>query len=241
MPFAPRKADTTACPACLPQGTQRRLGIVFCYNRPCFLYYLPLGAANGSDADPPAAIKLTPSCLSASSPLFSPDGSELLFLSHYTAASTGVHSATVSLSSLTWSAAVATPTASKPRTIVGVVRRPGDGVVASNASFPGLYAYNFVDSPWVNGSTVLLTSQWRSCSTVLAIDVKTGAVWPLTDTDACNGSWTLQGVCDGRVAAIWSRPGAPPQLMLADAADIKPGGVLIASYTIEPVSSFLQL
>ncbi len=96
-------------------GVPRRLGVVFCYNRSCHLYHTSLpppaaaagaGGDAGAAAAPPAApaVNLTPQLLSSATPLFSPDGSQLLFLSHEAAAESGTHSATVALLSLPWPA-----------------------------------------------------------------------------------------------------------------------------------------
>jgi hypothetical protein len=62
--------------------------------------------ANGKGSAPPAAAPtpLTPGLLSALSPVFTPDGSQLLFLSLDAAASSGVHMATSALHSLKWAA-----------------------------------------------------------------------------------------------------------------------------------------
>lgn len=105
-------------------GTARRLGIVHCYNRPCELYYIPYtapaaaaaaeeaeagseqqeaaaGTAAAAAADV-VAVKLSGKVPSALSPVFSPDGSQLLFISQEAAVSSGVHAATSSLYCLSW-------------------------------------------------------------------------------------------------------------------------------------------
>lgn len=98
--------------------TSRRLGIVHCYNRPCGLYYVPYhapAAAAGTAADGPVqqqqGLETTPVSLlegltSALSPVFSPDGSRLVFISQEAAAVSGVHAATSSLYSLEWTGQV---------------------------------------------------------------------------------------------------------------------------------------
>lgn len=99
----------------------------------------------------------------------------------------------------------------EPHTIVPVLDTP-----AGPDAFPGLYIASFTDStPFISSATLLVTSQWRSQSVVLAIDTDTGVVTPVTPTDAAQGSFTLQGVCNGLAAAVLSRPSAPPQLVLA--------------------------
>jgi hypothetical protein len=78
----------------------QRLGIVFCFNRPCALHTLrwPQPAA--------AAVRLTPGLGSAFSPRFDPGGGTLVFLSQHRAVETGVHSATASLWALDWQASL---------------------------------------------------------------------------------------------------------------------------------------
>ncbi len=68
-----------------------------------------------------------------------------------------------------------------------VVGRP-----ATPAAFPGLYPSNFVDNPFVSKSVLLLTSQWRSQTAVLAIDINSGEVVAITDVDPTQGSWAMQ-------------------------------------------------
>lgn len=83
----------------------RRLGIVYCLNRPCALYSIkvPFICKNNSPADSnPQGTCLTEGLLSAMSPKFSPKGNRLIFLSHDAAASSGVHCATAALKTMLW-------------------------------------------------------------------------------------------------------------------------------------------
>lgn len=85
----------------------KRLGIVYCLNRPCALYSIkiPFTCKNNTPADShPQAMCLTEGLLSAMSPKFSPIGDKLIFLSHEAAATSGVHSATAALKSMQWTA-----------------------------------------------------------------------------------------------------------------------------------------
>lgn len=102
-------------------ASARRLGVVFCFNRPSQLYYLPylpvVPAIKGSSpsgdtskaaAQPsepqaiPQAVKLSGGLLSALQPVFTPDGSTLVFLSQQAAVNSGVHHATSSLHAIDW-------------------------------------------------------------------------------------------------------------------------------------------
>lgn len=103
-------------------STKRRLGIVFCYNRPCCLMYLPYSpppppvgngdtaaapaAAAKQEAEPDAVDLTSDTLLSAFAPVFSPGGGALAFLSQDAAARSGVHSGTCSLHVLDWPAKV---------------------------------------------------------------------------------------------------------------------------------------
>jgi hypothetical protein len=53
-------------------------------------------------------VPLTQSLMSGLSPVFTPDGSQLLFISQEAAAASGVHAATSALYSLAWSGQVCT-------------------------------------------------------------------------------------------------------------------------------------
>lgn len=91
--------------ACNLPTMAKRLGIVYCLNRPCALYSIkiPFTCKNNTPADStPQAACLTEGLLSAMSPKFSPRGDKLIFLSHDAAASSGVHSATAALKSIQW-------------------------------------------------------------------------------------------------------------------------------------------
>lgn len=189
--------------------TQRRLGIVFCYNRPCALYYVPVtcvgaagGGAGGGDEgggeggdeggdEGAAAIKLSGSLLSAFAPVFAPNGGLLVFLSQDAAARSGVHSGTCSLHTLRWACgdgAAAAAAAAGPRTVVPVVRRP-----QAPDAFPGLYpAAGFPDCPFLDDRTVVLNSQWYSQGVGLAVSLESGSVTPLTPVGPEHGSWALQ-------------------------------------------------
>eukprot|EP00879_Flechtneria_rotunda_P013504 GHRR01014100.1.p1 GENE.GHRR01014100.1~~GHRR01014100.1.p1 ORF type:complete len:881 (+),score=271.51 GHRR01014100.1:318-2645(+) len=209
-------------------GTARRLGIVHCYNRPCGLYYIPYkpsaiassteqqqqqsAVAEGKERqhNDTEVVQLTAGLLSALSPIFSPEGNQLLFVSQEAAASSGVHAATSALYSLQWSGQ---PDAiAKPRAVIPVVQQP-----STPGGFPGLYAFTIHEQGCLENDTLLITSQWNSHNVILSVGLKDGKVEPVTPLDASKGSWTLQGVCNGLVAATLSAPNQPPQLMLATA------------------------
>jgi acylaminoacyl-peptidase len=102
-------------------ASARKLGVVFCFNRPSLLYYVPYlpvvpavkGSSPGGDASKaaaqpaepqavPQAVKLSGGLLSALQPVFTPNGSTLVFLSQQAAVNSGVHNATSSLHTIDW-------------------------------------------------------------------------------------------------------------------------------------------
>jgi acylaminoacyl-peptidase len=171
-------------------GLPQRLGIVYCFNRPCALYAAAWPQPGARGAAPPAARLTPPALQSAYSPRFSPDGAALVFLSQQAAVDSGAHSATCALHALDWPAARAAAAQGAPppppRCLVDVVWAPAGG-----DAFPGLYAASLPDQPFVGGGggTLVLTSQWRSATAVVAVDVATGVV--ARATPANGASWAV--------------------------------------------------
>lgn len=188
----------------------QRLGVVFCFNRPCSLHAIawpqtPAGERGDGQALQAAAC-LTRSLGSAFSPRFSPDGSTLVFLSQQNAIASGVHNATATLHSLSWrdaAAAMSGGMVPPPRTVVDTVWNP-----ASPEDFPGLYCASLPDQPFLPGSsTLVLTTQWRSLAAVVALDVGSGQVSRVTPANGA--SWSLLAMSNGWVVASESRPSQP--------------------------------
>lgn len=151
--------------------------MVYCTNRPCSLWLARLPEVRGGEEEEKAPVAsprcLTPTLLSSMSPRFSPRGERLCFLSHDAAVASGAHFATVALLSLDFDPATAEPVSPEalPRVVVPVVRVP-----KSCDHFPGIYAANLPDRPFVTGSVLALTSQWRSSTEVLLVDLISGEV-----------------------------------------------------------------
>jgi acylaminoacyl-peptidase len=175
----------------------QRLGVVYCFNRPCSLRAVawpqPAGAVAtaGQDLSVPLGCGLG----SAFSPRFSPDGATLVFLSQQNAISSGTHNGTCTLHSLRWADARAGLTGGAvppPRTVVDTVWNP-----ASPDDFPGLYCTALPDQPFLPGAhTLLLTTQWRSLLAVVAVDLASGSVTRVTPANGA--SWSLLANQDGR-------------------------------------------
>ncbi|GAB4823018.1 hypothetical protein N2152v2_010064 [Parachlorella kessleri] len=246
----------------------QRLGIVFCFNRPCALYAVrwpqqaqqerpkpgaagseagtagmagaaasaaegighaapAASAAAGAPAAVPAAVCLTPTLGSAFSPRFGPPAQQaqqmLAFLSQQAAVTTGVHSATCSLHTLSWQAvrqaldAGGVAPLPTPRTVVDPVwNAPGD-------EFPGLYCNTLPEQPFLptgEGSEagLVLTTQWRSLTAVVTVGLGSGRVTRLSPSNGA--SWSLVAAADGWLLAQESSPSLPAQLY---AAHLTPG------------------
>ena len=104
----------------------QRLGVVYCFNRPCSLQVVPWPQQQAEAPTAAAAVCITRQLSSAFSPRFSPDGSTLVVLSQQKAVASGVHNATTTLHSLRWAhaqAALGGGMAPPPRT--GALPAPG--------------------------------------------------------------------------------------------------------------------
>ncbi|GJP44976.1 hypothetical protein CLOM_g4369 [Closterium sp. NIES-68] len=212
-------------------NTARRLGIVYCANRPCHLFaaQVPSQDASGRKTGSSTSIvKLTAGISSAFSPRFSPDGTLLVFLSSHAAVDSGTHGATNSLHSLLWpKEGISFPHASPDpeedsrsgpsdvpaidipiNSIISVVARAEE-----QGGFPGLYADKAIANPWLaDGRTLLLTTAWRSTQAIISVHVESGRVSRLTPEGPI--SWVLLDVRNNVVVAGASTPACPTKLML---------------------------
>ena len=210
-------------------GFPQPLGIVYCFNRPCGLRLVEWKEGGGGGGGKGGAVVLTPHMKSAFSPRFSPDGHTLVFLSQQTAVDTGVHSATSSLHSVSWphSSSSLSTTA-----VIDVVYNPATTMddiasstgeqspTSSSPSFPGLYCTMLPDRPFVNDTTLVLTTQWRSTTAILGVDVvnkRYHRVSPTNNDDECSVdvSWSVLAVERGWVIAAKSTPNHPWSLWTA--------------------------
>lgn len=198
-------------------GTKRRLGAVFCYDRPCGVYCVaapPPGSGAVTD-DAPAAVCLTSQLQSAFSPRFSSCGTRLVVASAAAACATGAHNAAMALHLLTWSAAEGA--AGVPQCVVPVVRAP-----ARAGDFPGWFcAAPLARAPWVSDTEVLLATTWGSGDALVLVDVTSGAVRRITPPLADGGHWQALDVQRGLCAAVVSTPTRPPCIAVAAAPDWK--------------------
>ncbi|XP_030541210.2 acylamino-acid-releasing enzyme isoform X2 [Rhodamnia argentea] len=194
---------------------QRKLGIKYCYNRPCALYAIknPFHQPEANEKDfkgdsgkGSTLYNLTQSISSAFLPRFSPDGKYLLFLSAKSAVDSGAHGATNSLHKIDW---LADGELSLHQSIVDVIP------VIMNAEegcFPGLYFSSLLANPWLSdGCTMILTSIWGSCTVILAVNVLNGNVSRISPPES-NASWEILSLDGDNIVAVSSSPTDVPQL-----------------------------
>ncbi|KAL6784708.1 hypothetical protein ACKKBF_B02895 [Auxenochlorella protothecoides x Auxenochlorella symbiontica] len=219
-------------------GLTQRLGIVYCFNRPCHLALAPWLQLDASARDEaaiegapleagfqgaaespaggsyPAATLLTPGMSSAFSPRFSPDGGTLVFLSQAAAVESGAHAASASLHALTWCGAG--PAREPPHMLVGVEAGAPPAGPDPYAAFPGLYCGLIPAQPWVDADTLLLTSQWRSTTAVLAVSLSARSVQRVSPPPGPDhASWSLLAADAGWAVATRSSLHQPPSPYVA--------------------------
>jgi acylaminoacyl-peptidase len=238
-----KESDQIVCAAWLGdiknfKSTSRRLGLVFCFNRPSALFLvsapLPERAKTELNADAnESAVLLTKDVPSALWPRFSPDGKNLAYVSHERAVVTGAHATTCTLRVMDW-----TKEGKPSRDVLGVETKKKRG------AFPGLYASApLVADPWLGNDALVVQTTWGAGEAIVRVDVNSGEVTRLTppaaegegdwigglgsrkgdeEKDETNlpkrkpfsepgGSWALADVKRGVVAAVRSDPGSPPE------------------------------
>lgn len=194
----------------------RKLGMIYCYQRPCNLYSASVGAMlasmdkeaadgpvdeagkkdKGKDKDEQEKHTcLCPSWRLARSARFSPSGDRLVWLSREEGFDT--HSGCFRLSSAEWDADKGA-LAAAPRTLVDVV-----GVPESDGAFPGLWMDDLPDACWTpDGAFIYLTSAWGSRQSVVKIDAGTGEVERVVGATAASGQDPSTGGAEDASASV---------------------------------------
>ena len=192
-----------------------RLGIVYCFNRPCEIMICSPGSGSG-----PGPKKVETGLRSAFSPRFLPCG-DMVFLSQENAVRSGTHSATPELFvARAGSSRSGTFDSVEPFTYVG----DGASAPLPSDAFPGMYATVLPDSPAMhggNGQTLLATVQWRSKTAVVAIDVSRNRVTRVSPEDTEGSrSWShLGSSSNGFVMIQASAPSIPCEVYVQYVAD----------------------
>ncbi|KAM6566382.1 hypothetical protein CsatA_025510 [Cannabis sativa] len=192
-----------------------KLGIKYCYNRPCALYAIkaPFDETEAnkdnlkdSSTENVPVFKLTQSISSSFYPRFSPDGKFLVFLSARSSVDSGAHSATNSLHRIEWPTDGNLSSSLKIVDVIPVVMSAEDGC------FPGLYCTSFLSNPWLlDGCTIILSTIWRSSLVLLSINVLSAEVSRISPIDS-GFSWNLLALDGNNVVAVSSSPVDVPQI-----------------------------
>lgn len=193
----------------------RKLGIKYCYNRPCALYSVrapfhesetnELESKGDATEDLPV-VHLTQSISSAFFPRFSPDGKFLVFLSAKSSVDSGAHSATDSLHRIEW------PADGKPCPSAKIVDAVPVVMCAEDGCFPGLYCSSFLSTPWLSDkSTIILSSFWRSSQAILSVNVLSGQISRISPADS-SSSWSVLALDGDNIIAVCSSPIDVPQI-----------------------------
>ncbi|XP_044484108.1 acylamino-acid-releasing enzyme-like isoform X2 [Mangifera indica] len=193
----------------------RKLGIKYCYHRPCSLYAVrtflyksegtELELKESSCEDFPV-VNLTQSINSAFFPRFSPDGKVLVFLSAKCSVDSGVHCATNSLHRVDWAVNRKLSTSKNIVDVIPVVQ------CAKDDCFPGLYCSNILSNPWLSdGCTMILSSTWGSSEVIISVNVLSGELLRISRTES-NFSWNVLTLDGDNIIAVSSSPVDIPQI-----------------------------
>ncbi|KAF9982015.1 hypothetical protein BGZ65_003336, partial [Modicella reniformis] len=166
-------------------------GIVYCQNRLTGLYQINI--------DGTCFKELTCDLKSARSPRLNKGGTTLVFLSNTV---NGPHASCAKLCKLDIASG-------KVSTVVDIARKP-DAATA----FPGLYIDQLPKQLWVSSTKIIISSTWRSRSTLLAVDTESGAVEELTLAAEYPGATTALYADSRWVLVSYSTPTDPWKLFL---------------------------
>ncbi|KAL6883634.1 hypothetical protein ACP4OV_011048 [Aristida adscensionis] len=196
------------------QRTPRKLGIKYCYNRPCALYAVhdpfreetDKPSTNDTKAETTSMIMLTAGLSSAFFPRFSPDGKYLVFISAMSAVDSGAHNATNSMHRIEWPADGKLEGSFGVADVVPIVMCPQHGC------FPGLYCSLLLRDPWLpDGQTIILSSFWGSREVILSINVVSCEVSRISPHDS-DYSWNILALDKSNILAVSSSLITPPQI-----------------------------
>ncbi|EKM52425.1 uncharacterized protein PHACADRAFT_211679 [Phanerochaete carnosa HHB-10118-sp] len=186
----------------------RLLGIVYCRNRAASVWQLTLpNDSTGKEVLACAGLKLTSTGLACRSPRILRYGGQtkLVFASN---SAGGPHDTCSKVDILDLDKL-------EPRTLVETVHDPKPD------AFPGLYTASFPACPFLQSpskeSFLVVSSVWRSRTTVLLISLANGNVIDLTPATEEQWSWTV--LCtDGKSRVVCARSALtrPPELVLGE-------------------------
>eukprot|EP00057_Strongylocentrotus_purpuratus_P013556 XP_011668030.1 PREDICTED: acylamino-acid-releasing enzyme [Strongylocentrotus purpuratus] len=166
-----------------------RLGLIYCRNRMSAIYHLDLSSQTCN------TISVTGQ--SVRSPVFSPDASKLIYIQN------SCHGAHMQCAQLVyhWES-------KETQVAVDIVQRPTE-----ERPFPGLYVGRFEQQCWLDNETILVSTNWRSSKTIIAINICTGEVTRLSN-DPDFGSWMFCAIKQRLILACRSSPSHSAQLVV---------------------------
>jgi acylaminoacyl-peptidase len=237
----------------------RRLGLVYCQQRPSKLYLSPitqlwkrlstLSESDDSEVSDEPFTCLTPDHRISRSPQFAPppanasDGTSLVFLSSKDGFDT--HSGCLELHGVSWKQGRVVPDSHS--VIVASVGDPGkeqptkaNGDVAG-LSFPGLFLQQLPENCFVSGTHLLINTQWGSCVKVVRVDISTGRVDLLPCGNPISSDELLCTTSDG--GAILSRKllNEPTSILYVSGTDLQSNNLastmkVQSSIQMEPIA-----
>ncbi|XP_062200721.1 acylamino-acid-releasing enzyme 1 isoform X2 [Phragmites australis] len=196
------------------QETPRKLGIKYCYNRPCALYAAPdpfrdeaeKPSTDGNKGETTNMIMLTADLSSAFFPRFSPDGKYLIFITAKSAVDSGAHNATNAMHRIEW------PTDGKLHGSLGVADVVPIVMCPQDGCFPGLYCFGLLRDPWLSdGRTMILSSVWGSKEVILSVNVVSCEVSRVSPQDS-DYSWNVLALDKNNILAVSSSLITLPQI-----------------------------
>ncbi|KAL0716595.1 hypothetical protein Bca4012_065917 [Brassica carinata] len=187
-------------------GDKRKLGLKYCYNRPCAIYAIKCTEPKDDSNEAFPIHNLTKSISNGFSPRFSKDGKFLLFLSAKGAVDSGAHCSTESLHKISWPSDGKLPESTNIVDVIEVVNCPEDGC------FPGLYVTGLLSDPWLSdGHTLILSSYWRSCRVILSLNLISGEISRVSPNDS-DYSWNVLALDGDNIVAVSSSPVSVPEI-----------------------------
>jgi acylaminoacyl-peptidase len=171
------------------ENKPRKLGFVYCLNRPSALYHMHLGSGKSTP--------LTGKDECVFSPRFSPQGDKLVY---FQTPGGGPHRSCALLKMINWSNRQIV-------TVVDVVQRP-----STVGGFPGFYSTWLPERCWdAAGKTIFCSENWGSHIRVVQVDVGSGEVRGVSNEE---GAWSVMCVSHDLIVAQHASLSQTPRLMV---------------------------
>nr|AEE63650.1 unknown [Dendroctonus ponderosae] len=180
----------------------RKLGLIYCTNRPSTIFQLDF---NGAYVELPLPNK------SAKSPRFTPDGQRIVWLER---ATDGPHMACMTL------AKTNAPLSkdSEAQAVVGLVKSKVE--IANKRTFYGIYNTGFPKRPWASNNQLLINTNQKYTINSYIINIDSGDI---TELEFADGSQIVLDVKDDLVLALRRNFLVPDSLVIGKLAQIVSG------------------